>query len=242
MHADHFSGLSRILSARRQLLQVQSALEPILVVGPKRLKFFLAAYRQVEDLGVEFLDCSQTTSEVQSWVNKKDRDGAVHKKEGLVCVPSDGGSGKSGMQPVWKRPGFHIQKGIDVVGRERLRRVLNLLGLKDLCSVPVVHCPHAFAVVLEAEGRKVSESEAKPGWKLVFSGDTRPCRALVEAARGATILIHEVSLQSLERNCACKFYLFTCSSLHAAKLYCAPACAKMFEYTISSLPSYGFIL
>lgn len=196
MHADHFLGLPRILSARRQLLQAQSALEPILVIGPRRLKFFLGAYQEVEDLGMVFLDCSQTTSEVQTCVDEKkseERKGpAVQKRMGLVST-SSGGPGKSGLQHLWKRPGYHIHQGIDVEGRESLRRVLNLLGLKDLCSVPVVHCTNAFAVVLEAKGRKISESNTTPGWKLVFSGDTRPCQALVEAARGATILIHEAT-------------------------------------------------
>jgi ribonuclease Z len=34
----------------------------------------------------------------------------------------------------------------------------------------------------------------KPGWKLVYSGDTRPCEAMVEASAGATVLIHEVNI------------------------------------------------
>ena len=51
------------------------------------------------------------------------------------------------------------------------------LGLKTLQSVLVVHCAHAYAAVLEGQA----------GWKVVFSGDQ-----LVQAAQGATLLIHEV--------------------------------------------------
>ena len=58
------------------------------------------------------------------------------------------------------------------------------LGLKTLQSVLVVHCAHAYAAVLEGEA----------GWKVVFSGDTRPCDQLVQAAQKATLLIHEVLL------------------------------------------------
>lgn len=33
------------------------------------------------------------------------------------------------------------------------------------------------------------------GWKLVYSGDTRPCRALQEAGRECTLLIHEATFE-----------------------------------------------
>lgn len=56
------------------------------------------------------------------------------------------------------------------------------LRLRALWTVPVVHCPHAFAIVVEGEA----------GWKFVFSGDTRPCPQLTQAAKGATMLVHEV--------------------------------------------------
>ena len=56
------------------------------------------------------------------------------------------------------------------------------LKLAALWTVPVVHCPHAFAVVVEGAA----------GWKFVFSGDTRPCPQLTQAAKGATMLVHEV--------------------------------------------------
>jgi ribonuclease Z len=46
--------------------------------------------------------------------------------------------------------------------------------------------PFAFGFVFEARGRK-----------LVFSGDTRYCPALIEAARGADVLVHECFLHGL---------------------------------------------
>lgn len=52
-----------------------------------------------------------------------------------------------------------------------------------ISAVRVDHAPieHAFGFVFELGGRK-----------LVLSGDTRPCDALVEAAYGADVLVHEV--------------------------------------------------
>ena len=60
-----------------------------------------------------------------------------------------------------------------------------LLGLARLHSVPVVHCAHAYAAVLEGAA----------GWKVVYSGDTRPCDQLVAAAQGASVLVHEATFE-----------------------------------------------
>ncbi|MCK6452032.1 MAG: MBL fold metallo-hydrolase [Alphaproteobacteria bacterium] len=57
------------------------------------------------------------------------------------------------------------------------------LGAIDVVVVEVEHQPvkHAFGFVCEAGGRRIA-----------ISGDTRRCPALIEAARGADILVHEV--------------------------------------------------
>ena len=44
------------------------------------------------------------------------------------------------------------------------------LGIRNLANVPVHHCPFAFAAVIDAAA----------GWRLVYSGDTRPCERLVQ--------------------------------------------------------------
>jgi ribonuclease Z len=63
------------------------------------------------------------------------------------------------------------------------------LGLSRLESVRVVHCAHSYGLVVEG-GAGVGAGAA---WKVAFSGDTRPCPALVAAARGATLLVHEAT-------------------------------------------------
>jgi ribonuclease Z len=58
-------------------------------------------------------------------------------------------------------------------------------GTMRIVAVAVAHQPvrHAFGFVFEAGGRR-----------LVFSGDTAWCPALIEAARGADALVHECFL------------------------------------------------
>ncbi len=41
---------------------------------------------------------------------------------------------------------------------------------------------------------------SRPGRRLVYSGDTRPCRSVLEAARGADLLVHEATFSNDERD------------------------------------------
>jgi len=59
------------------------------------------------------------------------------------------------------------------------------LGLKEVRSTEVVHCPFAYGFALTH----------RSGWKIVYSGDTRPCAQLAEIGRGATLLIHEATFE-----------------------------------------------
>lgn len=70
------------------------------------------------------------------------------------------------------------------------------LGLRRLSATPVVHCAHSFALTLESVPKKGEEGEMVPGWKLVWSGDTRPCPALTATAADATVLIHEATFEN----------------------------------------------
>ncbi|MBL8913200.1 MAG: ribonuclease Z [Archangium sp.] len=54
-----------------------------------------------------------------------------------------------------------------------------------------------------ADGTEVKPEQvmgsARPGRKVVISGDTRPCAAMVEASRGADLLIHEATFSDDEQ-------------------------------------------
>ena len=62
---------------------------------------------------------------------------------------------------------------------------------------------HGQAVTL-ASGETIAPADvvgaARPGRTVVFSGDTRPCRALFDAAAGADVLVHEATFLEDERD------------------------------------------
>ncbi|KAK4685904.1 ribonuclease Z, partial [Tremellales sp. Uapishka_1] len=65
------------------------------------------------------------------------------------------------------------------------KEIMEDLDLKSL-HVPVVeHRGLAYGLVIEHTD----------GWKIVYSGDTKPCDALVRAGKNATLLIHEATLE-----------------------------------------------
>jgi ribonuclease Z len=62
-------------------------------------------------------------------------------------------------------------------------RTLSHIGVKSISACSVVHCPLAFGLSLEHDS----------GWKVTYSGDTRPCQSLVDLGRNSTVLIHEAT-------------------------------------------------
>ncbi|KAF3943982.1 hypothetical protein CMV_029511 [Castanea mollissima] len=172
IHADHHTGLARILALRRDLLQAVPH-EPLVVVGPRQLKRYLDAYQRLEDLDMQFLDYGPTGQSID-------------------CTLFARGSQ---MQSYWKRPGSPVDNRMALPILKTLKRALSEAGLEALVSFPVVHCPQAFGVALKAAERINSVGKVIPGWKIVYSGDTRPCPELIEASRGATVLIHEATFE-----------------------------------------------
>eukprot|EP01064_Diplonema_japonicum_P006868 TRINITY_DN14695_c0_g1_i1.p1 TRINITY_DN14695_c0_g1~~TRINITY_DN14695_c0_g1_i1.p1 ORF type:complete len:722 (+),score=113.56 TRINITY_DN14695_c0_g1_i1:41-2167(+) len=53
-------------------------------------------------------------------------------------------------------------------------------------SIPVEHCSDAWGCVVTGND---------PKWKIVYSGDTRPCEKVVEAGEGCDMLVHEATFE-----------------------------------------------
>ncbi|GAA5982370.1 hypothetical protein JCM5350_006161, partial [Sporobolomyces pararoseus] len=80
-------------------------------------------------------------------------------------------------------PGKQLQEGSRTI--ENYRDLLELLGLEAVAAVPVLHRCRAWGAVITH----------RSGWRVVFSGDTMPCDALVEHGQGASVLIHEATIE-----------------------------------------------
>ena len=65
------------------------------------------------------------------------------------------------------------------MGQEDYRKLCSQLDMKDISMTYVVHCPNSFGVAWTHAN----------GWKIVYSGDTMPCKGLVEIGK----LIHSTS-------------------------------------------------
>ncbi|XP_021620709.1 tRNAse Z TRZ4, mitochondrial isoform X4 [Manihot esculenta] len=205
IHADHHAGIARILALRRDLLKGVPH-ERLLVIGPMQLELFLDAYQRLEDLDMQFLDCRSTMD--TSWnalecdaesksnqffagssTNSEDLNDKNKNHMGSTLF-----AGESCLQGCSKRMKLSMPVENDSLLRS-LRNVLWGAGLEGLISFPVVHCPEAFGVVLKAAERTNAVGEIIQGWKIVYSGDTRPCSEVIEASHGATVLIHEATFE-----------------------------------------------
>ena len=90
----------------------------------------------------------------------------------------------------------------DSDGQNELREELvSTLGAKSIRAVPVQHRARCYGLVLQMDdGCKVVSVEklclAKISLmtQIRYSGDTKPCEALVKAGQGATLLVHEATL------------------------------------------------
>jgi len=89
------------------------------------------------------------------------------------------------------------------------------LGITRCVSVPVSHCYHSYAVVLDGTSFG----------RLVYSGDCRPSDRLTEEGHGADILIHEATFENgMEEEAVLKMHSTVGEALSVAKRMNAKSC------------------
>ena len=176
IHADHHMGLASIIGARSRVLG--NDCEPLLIIGPRPLRKMLKLYSALEPMRFSYVEASATEVRPDNGAGNGAGNGAVNGA-GNDAEPSGPAAGP-------ETPDEQAQVSALLDGAKAS------MGIKRLESVRVEHCSHAFALVLESSD---FDHGASQGWKIVFSGDTRPCTQLTAAAENATVLIHEATFE-----------------------------------------------
>ncbi|XP_054731116.1 ribonuclease Z, mitochondrial [Anastrepha obliqua] len=65
------------------------------------------------------------------------------------------------------------------------------LGFDSVATCLVRHCPHSYGVSITLS----ATAESVAPVKITYSGDSMPCRDLVELGRNSTVLIHEATME-----------------------------------------------
>ena len=170
LHGDHVLGLPGLL----QTMSLLDRSAPLEIYGPKGIFDFIDAVKRTVRFGLTF---EVRVFEVGDGVVLEEKEYIVEARWTRHTIPC------LAYAIVEKpRPGtFYPEKATSLgVPRGPLWKKLQM----------------GFPVEL-TDGRVVEPSQVlgppKPGVKVVYSGDTRPCDSVVELARGADLLIHEAT-------------------------------------------------
>jgi ribonuclease Z len=174
-HADHHLGLVRILAERKRLLNGFG--DSVLVIAPPSVLAFLRDYSLVDTsiagsyypMSCRLIDESDTCIRPDEfWIDDRSINAKQNYSEQLVCVD------------ICPQTNFRtISSSIEAM--TIISGIFEDMNINAIVNVPVYHCAQSYGVSVLW----------KNGLKLVYSGDTRPCKRLVGLGLGATILIHE---------------------------------------------------
>src|SRR5437870_4138826 len=183
-HADHFLGVIGLI----RTLGLQARAEPLLLYGPKGAKRLLA---QAMQLGVERVPFEVEIREVKPGdVLRQRATGNVQRDSYEIHVfatEHGGGSVGYALREHERRGRFDVEKARAAgIPEGPLWGKLSRGEAITLSNGPTFQ-PSAFV------GPK------RPGRLVVLTGDTRPCAAVVDAAQGADLLIHEATFGEEEK-------------------------------------------
>jgi ribonuclease Z len=174
-HADHVLGLPGLLKT----LSLRSREAPLTICGPPGLRSLMASLDRV----IGRLSFPLTLAEVSAG-DAIERDG--YRIEPYATVHGVASLGYALCEDI--RPGRFDMETASALG----------VPFGPLCGA----LQRGEAVTLD-DGTVVSPEQVvgppRPGRRIVFSGDTRPCAGTREAAAGADLLIHEATFLDDER-------------------------------------------
>jgi ribonuclease Z len=176
-HADHFLGLAGLL----RTIGLLDRKDPLTLYGPRGAAKWLG---QMVTLGMD-----RPKFEVRI-VELKPGDVLMRKDYEILAFPVE-----------HRGEAF----GYALIEHERLGRFhpdqARTLGVPE---GPLWGMLHRGETVTLPDGRTVGPADLvgppRPGRRVVYSGDTRPCKGTLAAARGADLLVHEATFGDDERD------------------------------------------
>lgn len=82
-------------------------------------------------------------------------------------------------------PSNDLVYNMKIVDEDEENRLKKALNVSSVFTAPVRHCPNAFGIAITHAD----------GWKITYSGDTMPCRSLIELGMDSDVLIHEATME-----------------------------------------------
>ena len=181
-HADHFLGVIGLI----RTLGLQARAEPMRLYGPKGAKKLLG---QAIQLGVERVPFNVDIIEVKPGEVIRDAGGGRREAYEIHVFGTEHGGGSVGYALR-----EHERRGRFDVDKARAAGIPEGPLWGKLTKGETVQLPDGRTV---GPGGIVGGN--RPGRLVVFTGDTRPCAAVVDAAQGADLLIHEATFGEEEK-------------------------------------------
>src|SRR5437660_9246600 len=182
-HADHFLGVIGLI----RTLGLQARAEPITLYGPHGAKKVLT---QAIQLGVERVPFQVEIREVKPGDTVEGRGKGKGEEYDILVFKTEHGGGSVGyaLREHERRGRFDVDKA-------------RAAGIPE---GPLWGKLSKGETIELADGRKLTAESfvgpKRPGRAIVFTGDTRPCASVVDAAQGADLLIHEATFGEEEKD------------------------------------------
>jgi len=181
-HADHFLGVIGLI----RTLGLQARTEPMRLYGPRGAKKVLG---QAIQLGVERVPFNVEIEEVKPGVTLRTTDDGRRQGYEIEVFGTEHGGGSVGyaLREHERRGRFDVEKARAAGIPE------GPLWGKLTKGEPITIPNGSTFQPADFVGPK------RPGRLVVLTGDTRPCAAVVDAAQGADLLIHEATFGEEEK-------------------------------------------